>query len=29
LRGRTFLDWEQQADTMRKAVLPTLLQERG
>jgi hypothetical protein len=29
LRGRTFLDWEQQADAMRKAVLPTLLQERA
>jgi transposase-like protein len=29
LRGRTFLDWEQQADMMRKAVLPTLLQERA
>lgn len=29
LRGRTFLDWEQQADDMRKAVLPTLLEERA
>jgi transposase-like protein len=29
LRGRTFLDWEKQADTMRKAVMPTLLQERA
>jgi ribosomal protein S27AE len=29
LRGRTFLDWERQADAMRKAVLPTLLQERA
>jgi hypothetical protein len=29
LRGRTFLDWERQADVMRKAVLPTLLQERA
>src|SRR3954469_753051 len=29
LRGRTFLDWEHQADAMRKAVLPTLLQERA
>ena len=29
LRGETFLDWEQQADAMRKAVLPTLLQERA
>ena len=29
LRGKTFLDWERQADEMRKAVLPTLLQERS
>jgi DNA-directed RNA polymerase subunit RPC12/RpoP len=29
LRGQTFLDWEQQADAMRKAVLPTFLQERA
>lgn len=29
LRGKTFLDWEKQADAMRKAVLPTLLQERA
>jgi hypothetical protein len=29
LRGKTFLDWEKQADEMRKAVLPTLLQERS
>ena len=29
LRGKTFLDWERQADVMRKAVLPTLLQERA
>ena len=29
LRGKTFLDWEKQADEMRKAVLPTLLQERA
>ena len=29
LRGKTFLDWERQADVMRKAVLPTLLQERS
>jgi hypothetical protein len=29
LRGRTFLDWERQADAMRKAVMPTLLQERA
>ncbi len=29
LRGRTFLDWERQADALRKAVVPTLLQERA
>jgi hypothetical protein len=29
LRGQTFLDWEQQVDAMRRAVLPTLLQERA
>ena len=29
LRGETFLDWERQAEVMRKAVLPTLLQERA
>ena len=29
LRGKTFLDWERQADAMRQAVLPTLLQERS
>jgi hypothetical protein len=29
LRGQTFLDWEVQADALRKAVLPTLLQERA
>ena len=29
LRGRTFLDWERQADELRKAVMPTLLQERA
>jgi hypothetical protein len=29
LRGRTFLDWENQADELRKAVVPTLLQERA
>jgi hypothetical protein len=28
LRGKTFLDWERQADAMRQAVMPTLLQER-
>jgi DNA-directed RNA polymerase subunit RPC12/RpoP len=29
LRGQTFLDWENQADALRKSVLPTLLQERA
>ena len=29
LRGKTFLDWAKQADDTRKAVLPTLLQERA
>lgn len=29
LRGQTFLDWERQADDLRKAVVPTLLQERA
>jgi hypothetical protein len=29
LRGKTFLDWERQADAMRKAVMPTVLQERA
>ena len=29
LRGGRFLDWERQADVMRKAVMPTLLQERA
>jgi len=29
LRGKTFLDWENQADALRKAVVPTLLQERA
>jgi hypothetical protein len=29
LRGTTFLDWEQQADALRKAVIPTLLEERA
>jgi len=29
LRGKTFLDWERQADATRQAVLPTLLQERA
>lgn len=28
LRGKTILDREKQAEEMRKAVLPTLLQER-
>jgi hypothetical protein len=29
LRGQTFMDWERQADALRKAVVPTLLQERA
>lgn len=29
LRGKTFLDWERQADAMRQAVMPTLLEERA
>lgn len=29
LRGQTFLDWERQGDDLRKAVVPTLLQERA
>jgi hypothetical protein len=29
LRGRTFLDWERQADELRRAVVPTVLQERA
>jgi hypothetical protein len=29
LRGQTFPDWERQVDTLRKAVLPTLLQEQA
>lgn len=29
LRGQTFLDWERQADALRKTVVPTLLQERA
>lgn len=29
LRGKAFLDWERQADEMRRALLPTLLQERA
>ena len=29
LRGRTFRDWEDQAEEVRKAVLPTLLEERA
>jgi hypothetical protein len=29
LRGQTFLVWERQADSFRKAVVPTLLQERA
>lgn len=29
LRGSTFIDWEDQADGLRRAVVPTLLQERA
>ena len=29
LKGRTFLDWERQGDALRRAVVPTLLQERA
>ena len=29
LRGRTFLDWEKQAEQFKHAVLPTLLEERA
>jgi len=29
LRGRTFRDWEDQAEDVRKAVLPTLLEGRA
>ena len=29
LRGRTFLDWEKQAEQFKQAVMPTLLEERA
>jgi hypothetical protein len=29
LRGGTFLDWERQVGDMRRAVLPTVLEERA
>ena len=29
LRGRTFLDWEKQAEQLKRAVIPTLLEERA
>ena len=29
LRGSTFLDWERQVGEMRRAVLPTVLEERA
>jgi DNA-directed RNA polymerase subunit RPC12/RpoP len=29
LRGRTFLDWEKQAEQLKRAVIPTLLEERS
>lgn len=29
LRGSTFRDWEEQADTFKRQVLPTLLEERA
>lgn len=29
LRGRTFADWEDQADAFKQAVIPTLLEERA
>jgi hypothetical protein len=28
LKGRTFLDWENQAEQLKRAVIPTLLEER-
>jgi hypothetical protein len=28
LKGRTFLDWEKQAEQLKRAVIPTLLEER-
>jgi len=29
LKGRTFLDWEKQAELLKRAVIPTLLEERS
>lgn len=29
LKGRTFADWERQATQMKRAVIPTLLEERA
>ena len=29
LKGRTFLDWEKQAEQLKQAVIPTLLEERS
>jgi hypothetical protein len=29
LKGRTFLDWEKQAEQMKRALIPTLLEERA
>jgi hypothetical protein len=29
LKGRTFLDWEKQAEQLKRAVVPTLLEERA
>ena len=29
LRGRTFLDWEKQGEQMKRALIPTLLEERA
>ena len=29
LKGRTFLDWEKQAEQLKRAVIPTLLEQRA
>lgn len=29
LKGRTFLDWEKQGEQMKRALIPTLLEERA
>jgi hypothetical protein len=29
LKGRTFLDWEKQAEQLKRTVIPTLLEERS